>query len=508
MVLLILDGWGIAPPNRGNAISLAEPENFIKFWNKYPHTMLEASGKSVGLPQMQSGNSEAGHMNIGAGRIVLQDSVIISRSINEGTFFKNAAFLEAIKHVRKNNSSMHLMGLLTSRQSAHADPDHLLALLTFLRLQKIDKVFLHLFTDGRDSPQYEAIKLLRRLKTAFLNGEAVTSVIGRFYAMDRKKDWARTEAAYDCMTLGSKHTATHSDDAIMHSYNMGVTDEYILPTTIVDNDKKPIGLISDNDSVIFFNLRSDRARQMAKPFVQTKFEELGGFKRKKILKNLFFVAMTDFGPDLDSIATAYPSVDYKETLPVALKDYKQLYISETEKYAHVTYFINGGFADPVAGEQRIRIPSPNVKNYAETPEMSGVKLTNKIISSLDKYNFILANFPNPDMIGHTGDLVAGIKAVKYVDQFIGKIVLEVLKRNGTVVITADHGNIEKMIDLETGEIFTEHTSNPVPFILIRKKYNKIFLKKKGILGDIAPTVLDLQNIKKPSLMRGKSLIIR
>lgn len=509
VVLVIMDGWGMAGPNKGNAIHLAQPTNFIKYWNTYPHTVLQASGKSVGLPPKQVGNSEAGHMNIGAGRIAWQDAVVISRSITEGTFFKNPGFLQAVNHVKKNKSNFHLMGLLSSEQSAHADPDHILALITFLRLQKIDNVYLHLFTDGRDSPPFAAIKLLKKLKSTFLNGEVVASVIGRFYSMDRKKAWNRTEKAYNCMVLGSENTASHSDDAILHSYNKGVTDEYIEPTSMVYKNGKLKGLINDNDAVVFFNLRSDRARQLAKPFVQKEFEKMGGFRRKKVLKNLLFVAMTDFGPDLDSIVSAFPSIDYKDTLPMVLENYKQLYISETEKYAHVTYFFNGGYADPVANEDRIRIDSPKVDNYAKVPEMSGYKITEKIIKVMDKYNFICVNYPNPDMVGHTGDLVAGIKAVKYVDDFIGMLVPEVLKRNGTMFLTSDHGNADKMIDPDTDEIFTQHTYSPVPFIIIRKSHKKIKLKKNGgVLGDIAPTILDLQNIKKPSLMKGKSLIIR
>ncbi len=510
MILVILDGWGIAKPSQGNAVSLAKTPTMDGLIKKYPNTILSASGKEVGLPPLQAGNSEAGHMNIGAGRIVEQDVVKISKSINEGTFFKNTSFREAIRHVNKNKSRLHLMGMISNGMSAHSDPDHLLALLSFVKINKIKEVYLHLFTDGRDSPQYAALKLVDDIQKVFKNGEAIASIIGRFYAMDRKKAWARTEQAYEALTSGIGRKAESAQAAITESYNRGLSDEFIEPYIITRNGK-PLPRIGSGDSVIFFNLRSDRARQFAKVFVQKDFNKLnpGSFIRKKNLKDLLFVAMTDFGPDLDNILTAYPSVDIKQTLPMQLMNLKQLYLAETEKYAHVTYFFNGGYADPVAREARLVIPSPDVKSYDITPAMSSEKLAREVIKNLGKHNyeFTVLNFAAPDMISHTGNLAAGVKSCHEVDKYLGEIVKAYLSVNGTILVTADHGNIEEMINLKTGEINTEHSTNPVPFILINNRIDKkTKLRSNGVLGDIAPTILELLNIKKPAEMTGKSLI--
>jgi 2,3-bisphosphoglycerate-independent phosphoglycerate mutase len=512
-ILLILDGWGIAPKSLGNAIELAKKPNFDFLWENYPHTQLQASGKFVGLSPNQFGNSEAGHMNMGAGRVVDQDVVYICKEINTGKFFKNPAFTAAYKHIAKNRSDLHLMGMLSNGQSAHSDPDHLLALLTWARLKKIPNVYLHLFTDGRDSPQHSALKLvealMRQLKNkkvgSRLKGELIASLMGRFYAMDRKKAWQRTEAAYNAMVLGQGASATSPQAAITQSYNRGETDEFI-PPYVIKHNKKPIGTIKDGDAVIFFNLRSDRARQLAKAFIQVDFNHhnSGSFIRKKVLKDLVFVAMTDFGPDLDSILTAYPSPDLAGTLPMVIDGRKQLYIAEKEKYAHVTYFFNGGYADPVAGEDRVLIPSPDVNSYDLKPEMSVYLITNRVIKELDRYQFMVINFANPDMVGHTGNLKACIKAIEHADKCLGKIKEEVLKRKGTLIVTADHGNAEKMLDLETGEVYTEHTANPVPFILVQPKKSNQHLKR-GKLGDIAPTILKLMKVKKLKEMKGKPL---
>lgn len=512
-VLLILDGWGIAPKNAGNAIELAKKPNFDYLWRHCPHTQLKASDGDVGLPATQVGNSEAGHMNLGAGRVVSQDAVFISKEVSMGKFFKNAAFEAAYKHILKNKSDLHLMGMLSNGQSAHSDPDHLLALLIWARLKKIKNVYLHLFTDGRDSPPHSALKLVEAIMRDLRNkeergkrsGEWIATIIGRFYAMDRKKDWLRTELAYDAMTLGKGLYAKSPQAAITQAYNRGESDEFI-PPYVMKRNGQPVGKIKDGDAIIFFNLRSDRARQMAKPFVQENFtkENAGSFKRKKVLKNIVFVALTDFGPDLDLILTAYPSPDLSGTLPMVLDGRKQLYVAEKEKYAHVTYFFNGGFADPVASEDRVLIPSPNVASYDLKPEMSVFKITSRVLKELPKYQFIAINFANPDMVGHTGNLKACIKAIEAVDKCLGKVKARVLKKNGTLVVTADHGNAEKMIDLKTGEMYTEHTSNPVPFILIepRKKNRQL---KRGQLGDVAPTVLKLMGIGKSKEMTGKTL---
>ncbi|MFA6551623.1 MAG: 2,3-bisphosphoglycerate-independent phosphoglycerate mutase [Patescibacteria group bacterium] len=513
LILIILDGWGIAPPSRGNAISLGKTPTMDYLTKNYPYTELCAHGRCVGLPDKQEGNSEAGHMNIGAGRVVDQDVIRITKAIKDGTFFKNPAFLEAAKHARKNNSALHLMGLLSNGMSPHSDPEHLKALLEFSRRQKITKVYLHLFTDGRDSPQHSALKLIQELQAELKPNEKIATIIGRYYAMDRKKNWPVTEQAYDALTCRHDHflQAPTAEDAITKSYNRNNTDEFIEPC-VIENGGKILPRINSNDAIIFFNFRSDRARQLAKAFVQKDFEgkNVGAFKRKKKLHNLLFVAMTDFGPDLDSIISAFPGIDVKQTLPMQLKDQQQYYIAETEKYAHVTYFFNGGYADPVAGEQRILVPSPNVKSYDETPEMSSRELTDKLLTLIKKnaFDFIAVNYACPDMIGHTGNLRAGIQAVTAVDKYLAKLAKALEQKNLRAIITADHGNVEEMINLKTGEIDTEHSINPVPFILFDKrlKGKHGVTRKQGILGDIAPTILDLFGKAKPTEMTGKTLM--
>ncbi len=509
VILSILDGWGISPPKKGNAISLAKTPTYNYLLKTYPNTKLVASGVKVGLPKNQDGNSEAGHMNIGAGRIVKQDDIYITAAIKDGTFSKNPAFLEAIKHAKENKSNIHLLGLLTGIQSAHVNPKHLDELLGLLKEKKVKRVYLHLFSDGRDAPKYASIDYLKKLKKEFRNGEEIASITGRFYAMDRNKKWKNSEKAYEAIVNGNGYKAVSPEKAISQAYNKGESDEFISPTVIVKN-KKPVGKIKNNDSIIFFNLRSDRARQLTKLFVQKNICDRN--KTCKInrnrLKNIKFVSLSDFGPDLDDILTAFPSRDLEETLPMQLKDHKQLYMAESEKYAHVTYFFNGGYKDPVAGEFREMIPSPNVDSYDEKPEMSSYKITKKLIKYINnnQYDFYTVNFANPDMVAHTGNLEAGVKAIESIDKCL-KDLYEVIKNNKNIsmIVTADHGNIEEMINLETGEIDTKHSSNLVPFILVDNKLKNKRLNK-GILGDIAPTVLDIMNIKKPKLMSGKSLL--
>jgi 2,3-bisphosphoglycerate-independent phosphoglycerate mutase len=502
-VLLILDGWGIAPKNRGNAIELAKKPNFDEFWKKYPHTQLRAHGEFVGLPKNQVGNSEAGHMNIGADSVVEQDSTLISSEIKSGRFFNNPGLLKAINHAKKSRSALHLFGLVSRDGSPHSSLDHLYALVELAYTHEVKDVYLHLITDGRDSPQFSALGILDKIFKK-INGKArLASVMGRFYAMDRGKNWERTEEAYDCLTLGTGFYGSNYSDVILHAYNQKITDEYIEPSVICGQRNQGQirnSRLSDNDAVIFFNLRSDRARQLTKCFVQKNFnkDNPGAFRRRKVLKNLVFVAFTDFGPDLDQVTTAFPSAVLKDTLPMVLSDLRQLYIAETEKYAHVTYFINGGYADPVNGEDRVRISSVKVVSYAEKPAMSVYKIKDKIKSVLkaNKYDFIVANFANPDMVGHTGNLKATIEAVEHVDKCLGEVVEVVLKKKGTVVVIGDHGNAEKMIDLKTKEVWTEHTTNKVPFILIGDDFKKIKLRE-GVLSDVAPTIYNLlkKNIK-------------
>ncbi|MFA6272848.1 MAG: 2,3-bisphosphoglycerate-independent phosphoglycerate mutase [Patescibacteria group bacterium] len=505
-VLIVLDGWGIAPASESNAIELAKKPVMDRLWKKYPHTKLKSYGRFVGLPAKQDGNSEAGHMNIGAGRIVDQDSIIITKSILDGTFYRNPGFAQAVQHVSKYKSNLHLMGIISGDQCPHMSPDHLTALIELARRKRVYNVFLHFFTDGRDSNRYYAIKLIKKIEKKLNSNEIISTVMGRYY-LDRTKNWDITQRAYNALVLGEGLKADSPQQAILQAYNRGETDEFVTPSIMKGG--KPI---SDGDSVIFYNLRSDRARQLAKPFVQNKFntKNAKSFQRKKVLKNLIFVAMTDFGPDLEGMLTAYPSMDIRDTLPMALRNVRQLYVAEGQKYAHMTYFFNGGYSDPVGGESRITIPSTSVKHFDDKPEMSAGKITNTVLQKLKSrsYDFIALNYANPDMVGHTGNLKATVKGIEFTDKCIGRIVQQVQKQKGTVIITADHGNAEDMINLKTGEVDTKHSSNPVPFIIVSSD-KKITRKKnlpEGVLGNVAPTILDIMKIEKPKLMKLKSLL--
>jgi len=502
VVLAILDGWGVAKDKEGNAIALANTPHYDEMLTNSPHTLLKASGHDVGLEEGQDGNSEAGHLNIGAGRIVVQDTIKISRAIDNGSFFRNPAFERAVKHVQRHNSTLHLMGLLSDNQSAHANPDHLLALLTFAKKLRLKKVILHLFTDGRDSSRYEAIDLMKRLHPV-LDGIRVGSVVGRFYAMDRGNHWERIEKVYRMLTMGEGLCAKTAEEAIMHAYNRDETDEFIQPTVIVPEGEEP-ATIGFNDSVIFFNLRSDRARQLTKAFVQPDFNS---FKRKVYLEDLVFVGMTDFGPDLN-ILSAFSSEDVPNTLPMVLKAYRQLYIAESEKYAHVTYFFNGGYNHAVAGEDRVVISSPQVRTYDLQPEMSTKEIVDYVVDDIekDKHDFIVINFAASDMVAHTGNLQASIKAAEVIDSALHRLEQAVEHHHGKLIISADHGNIEELINKDTGEVDTEHSGNPVPFILLGSKLPKDSLRDSGRLADIAPTILDIFDITQPKEMTGESLI--
>lgn len=511
-VLIILDGWGVSRQNNhkeGNPIELAKLPVMKRISKRYPYTTLKASGTAVGLLPGQDGNSEAGHINIGAGRIVEQDVLKISKSISQGTFFKNAAFEQAVSHAQRPTAHLHVMGLLSDEHSGHAHPAHLKALLELVRTYKVKNVFIHLFTDGRDTPPFAALGFVRSLSSYLLPHEKIATVIGRLYAMDRKKDWARTKIAYDALVTGKGMYALSAEDALKEAYRRGESDEFI-PPYIIHDGKKMLTRISDGDSVIFFNLRSDRARQLTKPFVQKHFgkQNPGSFRRKKVLNDLLFVAMTDFGPDLENVLTAFPSEDLKDTLPMVFDEWRQLYIAESEKFAHITYFFNGGYDHPVASEDRVRVPSPNVLSYDQRPEMAAREITRKVVAAIRaaRYDFIGLNFANADMVGHTGNLKASIRAVEILDECIGVILKEVVKKDGCVFITADHGNVEEIIDVNTGGVDTEHSSNPVPFITVTPRASGSRKKMRhGVLGDVAPTILDVLGIKKPAAMKGKSL---
>ncbi len=513
-LLIILDGFGIAPSGPGNAVRLAKMPFLRQIFKTYPYTQLKAHGEYVGLFKGMDGNSEAGHINLGAGRVVLQDLTAVSKMIADGTFFKNAAFKQAIEHVKKNKSNLHLMGLLTGKSSAHAYPEHLYALIQLARQNKIERVYLHLFTDGRDAPPFEGYKYLHRLLNR-LNSrrEKVATLMGRFYAMDRKKEWSRTEAAYNALVLGKGRQSPDPLAAIEDAYARGESDEFIKPT-VISCQGKMCPRINDKDAIIFFNARSDRARQLTKAFVQDDFNRLnpGSFKRQKKLKNIVFVALTDFGPDLPNILTVYPSPDLKHTLPMELADLRQLYIAETDKYGHMTYFFNGGYSQPVGGEDRILVKSPEVDSYDQTPHMSSAKITNLVLKFIQqqKYDFIGINFANPDMLGHTGNLTATIKGLEFLDQCLKRIIKEAVdKKHGYVVITADHGNAEEMINIKTGKVDTQHSTFPVPFCIVgpKDKVKSLKLKNSGLLADVAPTILYLLGRPQPQEMTGHNLII-
>ncbi len=516
-ILLVMDGFGLAPKGPGNAIELAKKPNFDSLWKKYPHAKLCASESCVGLPDGLAGNSEAGHMNIGAGRVVFQDNVIINRAIADGSFYQNISFKYVNDHIIANKSRLHLMGMVSDGDSPHSSLSHLVALVEWARQQKIEKVFLHLFTDGRDSAQHSSHRIIHELLTKLekLNhgykGWELVTLLGRFYAMDRAKNWDRTKKAYDCLVGGKGLKFTYYKDAIEHAYNSELTDEFIEPS-IIDRGRSDFSesRIKNDDAVIFFNLRSDRARQLTKAFVQKRFnaENPGSFKRSKSLRNVLFCAFTYFGPDLSSeLITAFPGAELLGTLPFVMNNYKQLYIAESEKFAHVTYFINGGYPHEVFDETRVLIPSDKVRNFALKPEMSVYTITDYILKAIKakKFDFIVVNFANPDIVGHTGNLKATIKAIEHVDICLGKLMKAVTSLKGVMFVTADHGNAEKMIDEKTGEVFTEHTTNPVPFVIMHSKTKKVHLHD-GSLGDIAPTIYDFMEIKQPATVVGQSLI--
>jgi len=512
-VLIVLDGWGIAPPNKGNAIELSKKPNFDYLKKIFPYTELQASGEAVGLEPGEPGNSEAGHFNLGAGRIILDDAVFISRSIENKIFFQNKVLLEAIEHVKKNKSRLHLMGLLPDAITAHAEPNHLLALIELAKSKGLNDVFLHLFADGRDTTPRSFLRAFNKIKSD-LDHVKIATLLGRFYAMDRKKDWSKTEIAYNLLVLGEGKEFNNIEEAVSYAYNRSdvkpnlLTDEYIPASVFLINGEKIT--IDDNDAVIFFNLRSDRARQLTKVFVQEDFNKknLGSFRRKKVLKNLFFVALTEFGPDLDNIKTAYISRKIENGLTATLKNHSQIYLAEKEKYAHVTYFFNGGYDQPIFGEKRILVPSPDVESYDLAPEMNAWSVTNMVVEQIKKKtNFIMANFANPDILGHTGNIPATIQAIEFVDKCLKKIYHEAIDNEADLIITADHGNADKMIDLETNEIYNGHTTNPVPFILVSETHKKAKLQK-GILADVAPTILEIMGIEKPKEMTGHSLLLK
>lgn len=507
IALIILDGWGINERKDYNAVELANTNNYRKLLAEYPSTTLGASGLDVGLPEGQMGNSEVGHLNIGAGRIVYQDFTRITRDIENGNFFKNPALVEAMVKARETDSALHIMGLL-SDGGVHSHNTHLYALLKMAKIHNLNRVYLHIFLDGRDVPPANAKIYIRELeeKIKEVGIGRIATVAGRYYAMDRDKRWERTEKAYNALVMGEGPAASSPIEAVDSCYARKETDEFVTPTVITDNLGNPIGTVNEGDSIIFFNFRPDRARQITRAFVEKDFK---GFNRKKGYFHVNFVCMTQYDAEVKGVKVAYGPEILTNTLGEFLSKIglKQLRIAETEKYAHVTYFFNGGEEKTFPGEDRILIPSPKVPTYDMKPEMSAYEVTERVIEKIKEktYDLIVLNYANPDMVGHTGNLEAAIRAVEAVDHCLGRVVSEVKGLGGTAIVTSDHGNAEHMADYETGEPYTAHTTNRVPFILINPK-GKGFRLREGCLADIAPTILDILGLNKPEEMTGKSLI--
>jgi 2,3-bisphosphoglycerate-independent phosphoglycerate mutase len=509
-LLVILDGYGVAPPGKGNAITLAKKPTIDRLFKVYPSTTLCATGNCVGLESHKMSGSEAGHMNIGAGRIVPQDSKYITDSIKDGSFFMNPIMIGAMKQVKDLGGNFHVMGLMGNGDSPHSDPEHFRAILRLAKKNNIKEVYCHLFTDGRDSYPKSALTHLKYFQR-IIQEEGIGKIAtlsGRFYAMDRAKNWKRLTLAYDVSVFARGEKANSAEEAIQKAYEADLTDEYLLPTVIFENGV-PVAQIKKNDSVVFYNFRSDRARQFSKLFIAIDEKSILNDNMPILdkIKNLYFVALTDFGPGLDE-HTAFPEHTISATLPMVLGKLKQLYIAESEKFAHVTYFLNGGYADSVSGETRLMVESPVVDSYKNMPEMSAELITDTVLKALKKneYDFIAINYANADMVGHTGDLPATIKAVEFLDKQLEKLTSAVLKLKGNLIVTADHGNADDMIDFESDQPNTYHTKNPVPFLIISEKFKDKKLRDDGVLGNIAPTILDILDIEKPKLMDKNSLL--
>ena len=514
-VLVIMDGWGINPRKEGNAIALARTPNIDKLAREWPHTSVKTSGLAVGLPEGQMGNSEVGHQNIGAGKRVLQDFTRVSESIADGTFFHNPALLKAVEHVKKNGSALHICGLL-GNGGVHAHETHLEALLQLAHMHDIERVYIHSFTDGRDSSPTGGIEFMQRLqaRASEIGGEhaaQVATVSGRYYAMDRDNRWDRTGMTYFAMTRGEGERAESALAAIQQSYEKGVTDEFILPTVVMKDDK-PVAVVQAGDALIHYNFRPDRARQLTKAFVMKELppQAEGKFNRGPRLPDLQYVMMTEYEEGLDAdVAYRADEVEMPLARVISEQGLRQFHTAETEKYAHVTYFINGRRETPFPGEDRLLVPSPKVPTYDLQPEMSAAGVTDTAVEHIrsGQYDLVIMNYANADMVGHTGVIEAAIKAVETVDTGIGRVVEATLAMGGGLLITADHGNAEQLIDYETGKPFTAHTTNPVPLYLVVPQLAQAKLRSDGILADVAPTILDILGIKQPKDMTGRTLIV-
>ncbi len=502
--LIILDGFALRSEEKGNAVQQAKKPNFDRYWNDYPHSTLTACGEAVGLPEGQMGNSEVGHLNIGAGRIVYQSLTRINVAIRDGAFFNNQTFLRAVDHVKANRTSLHVFALL-SDGGIHSHIEHVYALLKLAKENHVERVYVHGFLDGRDVPPKSAITYVKQLQTNMKEigiGELAT-LSGRYYAMDRDRRWDRVEKTYRALVYGDGEQHTDPVQAIEAAYNRDVTDEFMLPTVLTKKDGSPVGTVSNNDAVIFANFRPDRAIQLSQVFTCEPFQE---FERgEQFPSNLHYVCMTDYSETVNG-EVAFKTVNLQNTLGevVSKAGLTQLRIAETEKYPHVTFFFSGGREEKYSGEERILIDSPKVATYDLKPEMSAYEVTDSLLAEIeaDNYDVIILNFANPDMVGHSGLLEPTIRAIEAVDDCLGKIVDLIIDKGGAAIITADHGNADEVVTLD-GNPMTAHTTNPVPVIVTK---NDITLRDDGILADLSPTLLDLLRVQKPIDMSGHSLI--
>ncbi|MBI3282754.1 2,3-bisphosphoglycerate-independent phosphoglycerate mutase [Candidatus Curtissbacteria bacterium] len=522
LVLCILDGWAIAANGPGNAITRAHPRNFNDLWFSYPHTYLPTAGQAVGLPEGLVGNSEVGHLNLGAGKVIFQDVLKINLAIQNGSFFENEALLAAINHATRNDSNIHVMGLVGLGQ-VHSNTNHLLTTLALIKEEGFpaSKVKIHFITDGRDSPPTSAKTYLAEIESKIRseNLGQISSIGGRYFAMDRDNRWDRTQLAYQALLGQSESRAYDPISALEISYTEGITDEFVKPTVVCDKEGKPTGPISKNDSVIFFNFRPDRARQLTRAFVDNDFKKvktpsgqtISTFDRGPKLENLFFVTFTSYEAGLPVSAVVFK----KEEVPMPIarvfseRNLRQFHIAETEKYAHVTYFFNGGREAPFPGEDRLLVNSPKVASYDLKPEMSTPEVAKQIIRRINSrfYDFIVVNLANADMVGHTGNFEATCLAVQAADNYLGTITKSALAKGGGILITADHGNAEQMINPQTKQKDTEHNGNPAPMIICINELrgNNVQLSQ-GLLADVAPTILGILGIPKPSQMTGRNLL--
>lgn len=504
-MLIILDGVGLNDEEKGNAFKQANTPNIDALINKYPNTHIATSGLAVGLPEGQMGNSEVGHMTMGSGRVIYQDLTLISKEIKSGEFNRNKAILAAIKNSKETGNSLHIMGLL-SDGGVHSHIEHLYGILRLAKSNGLEKVYIHAFMDGRDTSPTSGIDYLKQLEDNIreIGIGKIASIMGRYYAMDRDNRWDRVEIAYKALTEGEGVKFKTVQKAMENSYEAQEFDEFIKPIILVDEDENPTATISDNDSVIFFNFRPDRAREITRALTEEGFDK---FEREHIPKDLTYVTMTEYDETLKNVVVAYTKKEVRNTLGeyLAKKNKTQARIAETEKYAHVTFFFNSGIEKKYRGEDRYLIPSPRVATYDLKPEMSAPEITEKVVEIIDekKHDLIIMNFANGDMVGHTGNLEKTIEAIEVVDSCLGQIVEKLEGVKGAAIVTADHGNSEQMIDLKTGEMITSHTTFDVPMIIIDGNVKSI---RAGTLADIAPTMLDIMGVKKPDEMTGESLI--